>query len=162
MGMVDLIQQGVLGIVTGILTTTILFICKIIWDTRLQPFLRELRYAGVKIDGKWVGRGTDPQGLWTTEMLLLLKQSAFELTGTFNLKHQGVENKFEILFNVSGRIWEGYIILNLSPIDRRITSYATAMLKIDGGGVGLVGQIAYRDVFKEYVVSEPVSMGREP
>ena len=158
----DWIQQAVLGIVTGILTTVVLFIVKVLWDSKLHPFLRELRYGGVKIDGRWEGNGEDPEGSWHTDLLLILEQSAFDLVGTFNLKHKGAKNEYELLFNVKGRIWEGYVVLNFTPIDRRVTSFATAMLKIDGGGVGLLGQIVYRDVFKESVTAEPVSLGRVP
>jgi len=158
--MENLIEQGLLGIVTGVVTTAILFLAKSTWDAKLKPFLQELRYSGVKVDGKWEGYGSDEEGSWRTEMFLFLTQSALYLAGTFVLKHRNPINQFEIHFKVSGHIWEGYLVLNFTPIDRRITSYATAMLKVSGGGVGLAGQLAYRDVNKEHVTAEPVSLGR--
>ena len=155
-----MIEQGVIGIVTGILTAAILFLAKSIWDSKLKPFLQEIRYNGVKVDGKWVGYGAAQDGSWRTEITLFLTQSALRLGGTFVFKHDRPDGIAELHFKVSGEIWEGYLILNFTPIDRRVTSYATAMLKISGGGVGLVGQLSYRDVNNELVTSEPVTLGR--
>lgn len=159
--MCSLTVQAILGIVTGIVTAAILFLCKALWDSKFHPFLRELRYGGVRIDGKWLGEGTDPDGDWNTELLLILNQSAFDLSGSFNLKHKSSKNSYELFFDVKGRIWEGYVVLNLTPVDRRITSFATAMFKIDGGGAGLVGQMVYRNVFAESVTAESVMLNRE-
>jgi len=158
--MTALIQEGVLGIVTGILTTVVLFLAKVLWDAKLHPFLQELRYGGVKVDGKWQGSGADPDNGSATDFIIFLTQSALQLSGTSSLKHHSPTNQYEIHFNVTGRIWEGYVILNFTPIDRRVTSYATAMFKIGGGGATLVGQIAYRDVFQEQVTAEPVVLSR--
>lgn len=159
--MAELLQDGVLGIVTGILTTVVLFLAKVLWDTKLRPFLQELRYSGVKIEGKWAGQFVDDHGGIRTNFVLFLTQSALQLGGTSVLKHDSPDNNYEIHFNVVGRIWEGYVVVNFAPIDRRVTSYATAMLKITGGGVNLVGQIAFRDVFQEQVTAEPLHLGRD-
>lgn len=158
--MEKLIQDGVLGIVTGIVTAGLLFLLKAIWDAKLRPFLNELRYQGVDIAGKWVGRGADEKTSASSEFTLFLTQSAQSLAGTYRLKHQSPTNSFDLNFNVVGRIWEGYIILNLTPIDRRVTSYATSLLKIAGGGVTLEGQICFRNVNEERVVTEPLILAR--
>ncbi len=156
------LQDGVLGIITGIFTTAFLFVVKTLWDTKLRPLLEELRYAGVEIDGKWEGhgKGAAEGGEWSTDILLFLTQSARKLGGTYVLKHQSPNNSFEIHFKVEGFVWEGYAILNFLPIDRRITSTGTALLKIAGGGVNLDGQISYRNVNTEQVSSERMGLFR--
>jgi hypothetical protein len=160
--MEKLMQDGIVGIVTGILTTVVLFVIKTIWDTKLRPLLEELRYGGVKIDGKWEGhgKGKSDTGEWSTDMLVFLTQSAHSLGGTYVLKHQSPSNSFEIHFKIRGYIWEGYAILNFTPLDRRVTSSATALLKIAGGGINLTGQISYRNVNTEQVCSEPMTLSR--
>jgi hypothetical protein len=90
-----------------------------------------------------------------------LTQSALILGGTFNLKYSGPDNEFEIDFVVNGKIWEGYVILNLTPARRQLTSYATCLLKIGGGGVSLDGQISFRNVLEERVTSEDIRMIRK-
>jgi hypothetical protein len=50
-----LIQQGIIGIVTGILTTVLLFVLKSFWSSKIVPFLASIRYQGVIIAGQWSG-----------------------------------------------------------------------------------------------------------
>lgn len=161
--MEKLLQDGVVGIVTGILTTVILFFARAVWDHKLRPFLEEIRYAGVKVDGKWSGsaKGTDAGGgEWSTELVLFLTQQALTMGGTLSLKHQSPDNSFELHFKVRGYLWEGYVILNFTPVDRRVTSYATTLLKIGGGGLNLNGQFVFRNVNEETVSAEPVFLVR--
>jgi hypothetical protein len=66
-------------------------------------------------------------------------------------KFKNPEEEFAIDFNVSGYIWEDYVTLNFTPKDRRITSYATALLKIHDNGLTLVGTRLFRDVIQETV-----------
>jgi hypothetical protein len=149
--------------VTGIFTTAILYLGNRFWHSRVRPFLEGTRYTGVDISGAWEGDGSgeDHTGKWSNKLNLHLTQSAANLTGTFNLNVDATINPFELDFKVSGRIWEGYVVLNFTPSDRRITSFATALLKIGGGVVALVGIFAFRNVHLEQVTSENVSLTRK-
>jgi hypothetical protein len=157
--MTTLLNQGILGIVTGILTTVFIYLCKFLWDEHLRPFLQELRYQGVKIDGQWTGNSKDQDS--STDVKLFLTQNALILNGTFILKHASKDNNFEITFKASGQIWEGYVILNFTPVDRRITSYATSLLKIHSGGLSLFGQFCFRNVNDEKVEAVGMMLMRE-
>lgn len=156
----EILEQGVIGIVTGILTTTLLYLAKLLWDAKLQPFIAELRYQGVKIDGRWNSLSEDEQT--RSEGSLFLSQSAHNLSGTFNFKFKNPEKNFEIDFVVSGYMWEGYVTLNFKPRDRRITSYATSLLKIHGGGHVLVGEMAFRNVEEDVVSTLSLGLARAP
>lgn len=158
--LISLFVDGAMGIFTGVLTALLLFAVKRFWVSDIYPFVERTRYSGVQIDGKWEGYGADAEGGSSTEFVLLLKQSALALSGSAVLKHDSDRNSFELHFNVTGRIWEGYVILNFAPSDRRVTSYATGMLKISGGGSSLVGQLAFRNVFREEVTAEPVILAQ--
>ncbi|MET7490649.1 hypothetical protein, partial [Streptomyces sp. NPDC005538] len=48
-------SEGLLGIVTGILTTVILFTIKALWTGKVFPLIEAIRYRGLKIDGVWEG-----------------------------------------------------------------------------------------------------------
>ncbi|WP_439146431.1 hypothetical protein [Vibrio sp.] len=163
--MQSIIDQGVIGIIVGICTAAILFVLKAVWTYKVVPFLSSTRYQGVKIDGHWTGReGNDApdKGLvFKNESSLFLQQSAQDLKGVYTFKFESVEKNFTLEFDVKGYIWEGYITLNFTPRDRRITSYATSLLKLHSGGSSLVGQWLFRDVEKEVVTSTPLYLTRQ-
>jgi len=162
--MSTLLEQGVFGIVTGICTTALLYLLKVIWSAKIVPFLVATRYQGVKIDGQWVGSGknNDPENgdVFETEVSLFLSQSAHELGGSFLFKFKNEVKDFNLDFNVSGYMWEGYVTLNFTPKDKRITSYATTLLKLHDGGQSLVGTWLFRDVIAEYVNQVPLVLVR--
>lgn len=165
-----LIQQGVIGIVTGILTTAILFTMKVFWTAKVTPFLASIRYQGVEINGQWSGyeeitekdvaEGKQEGPPLKLEHSLFLNQNAHNLTGSLLFKFKNPNKEFALDFNVTGYMWEGYVTLNFTPKDRRITSYATALLKLHAGGQTLVGNWLFRDVIKEVVTQTPMFLVR--
>lgn len=144
-----LIGEGLLGIVTGIVTTVLLFLMRAFWANTLAPALRALQYKGLKVDGTWEGRAKDQMG--QSESRLLLKQRAHALSGNFTFKFSGDDKEFTLDYDVTGAVWEGYVTLNFVPSDRRITSSATALLKIRGGGGVMGGTFSFRNADKDDV-----------
>jgi hypothetical protein len=121
--------------------------------------MRSLRYQGVIVDGSWVGASKDDEH--EQESRLFLTQSAHQLAGTFIISFKGEKKDFVLDFQVTGYMWEGYLTLNLLPKDKRVTSYATALLKLHGGGTQLVGQMCFRNVEEEKVTAMPMAVGRD-
>jgi hypothetical protein len=160
-----LLEQGVLGIVTGIITTAIIFLIKNLWTTKALPLLTATRYQGVLIGGQWQGdyNNTDPSNgpVFSTSTKLFLDQKAHQLSGLYLFDFKSHDRDFSLEFNVSGYIWEGYLTLNFTPKDRRITSYGTTLLKLHNGGNLLLGTWIYRNVEEERVDSSPLSLARE-
>lgn len=154
-----MLSEGFLGIVTGILTTWILFLGKVVWDAKVTPFIRETRYQGVKVEGAWSGSFKDEKT--ETESRLFIDQSAHDLSGSFMVKYKDETKNFVIDFNVRGYMWQGYITLNFIPKDRRVTSYGTALLKLHDGGGNLVGQWCIRNVMTEQVEAWPMTLSRD-
>ncbi len=163
--MQSVIDQGVIGIIVGIFTSAILFALKAIWSHKVVPFLSSIRYQGVKVDGHWTGfvKNDDPKqgGIFENEGSLFLEQNAQDLKGTYTFKFKSDSKNFVLEFDVKGYIWEGYITLNFTPRDRRVTSYATSLLKLHDGGLSLIGSWLFRDVEKEFVNSSPLSLIRQ-
>jgi len=154
----DILNRGIVGIVTGVITTSLMFFVRSFWQSKVIPFLRELRYQGVQIDGVWVMETRDEEH--ESESRLVLKQSAQELSGVFTFKFRNKEKDFILDFSATGHLWEGYLTLNFIPVDKRKTSYATALLKIDGGGVALTGYMCFRNVEEETVTPLPMAVVR--
>jgi len=162
--MQTLVEQGVVGIVTGIITTVILYTLKVLWSAKITPFLASLSYQGVEIDGHWSGENHESDSETGTsisnECNLFLTQNAHSLKGTFLYKFKSDDKSFSLEFEVKGYIWEGYITLNYTPKDKRVTSYATSLLKLHDGGISLVGIWLFRDVNNETVNQSPMSLLR--
>jgi hypothetical protein len=154
----DLLSQSLLGIVTGVLTTWLILAGKFLWQQKVTPYLIATRYQGVKIDGSWVGSSKDDEH--ESETRLFLTQSAHTLGGNFIFSFKNKDRDFTLDFKVNGYMWEGYITLNFIPSDRRVTSYATALLKHHGGGHLLVGQMCFRNVEEEEVTAIPMAVAR--
>ena len=157
--MEKLLQDGLVGIIAGILTTWLILAGKYFWQTKITPYLRSVRYQGVVVDGSWVGmsKSDDHQ----SETRLFLSQSAHQLTGTFIFSFKNKEKDFTLDFQVTGYMWEGYLTLNFLPKDKRITSYATTLLKLHRGGNQLLGQMCFRNVEEEKVTAIPMALGRD-
>lgn len=162
--MSTILEQGVIGIVTGICTTAVLFLIKSIWVTQVIPFIEARKYQGVNLEGQWVGSGKnedpDKGNTYKTEFNLFLKQSAHHLSGSFLFKFKDPTKDVNLDFYVSGYMWEGYVTLNFTPKDKRVTSYATTLLKLHDGGSSLVGTWLFRDVIKEFVSQVPLVLVR--
>lgn len=165
-----LFQQGIIGIVTGILTTVILFMIKVFWTGTVIPFFERIMYQGVVVNGQWSGyaevsakdieEGKLEETPFKAEHSLFLNQNAHNLTGSLLFKFSSPTKEFVIDFNVNGYMWEGYLTLNFTPKDKRITSYATALLKLHNGGQTLVGKWLFRDVINENVTETSIYLVR--
>lgn len=163
-----ILEEGVLGIVTGIITTAVLFTLKVFWSSTVTPFFKKVRYQGVKIDGYWIGQASATENDGTAETIqpfqseysLFLEQNAHDLTGSFHFKFKNKIKQFALEFNVTGYMWEGYVTLNFTPKDKRLTSYATGLLKLHDGGISLRGTWLFRDVEREFVSQTPLELFR--
>ena len=155
----DTLQAVVIGIVTGILTTVLLFLVKEFIQKVAIPWYQELIYKGVDLNGTWKKEyGGEEKG---TKFKLILDQSAHKLRGSllFMQIEKGEESSHE--FSVEGYLWEGYATLNFRPKNRKILSYAAALLKVCKGGSELQGYLSFRNVDKDEVISEELKLQRD-
>lgn len=162
-----LINQGIVGIVTGIITTVILFIISQVWFSQLEPFFKSISYEGVEVEGQWSNswENDDPrEGVrYSNEWNLSLKQNAHDLTGNliFKYKDKDKNRSVYIIFDVNGYMWEGFLTLNFIPKDHRITSYATGLFKLNKGGAVLDGQWLFRNIDVEEVDHYSLKLKRD-
>jgi len=157
--MEKLVQDGLVGIIAGILTTWIILAAKYLWQQKVTPYLRATRYQGVQVDGSWVGKSKDAEH--ESDSRLFLTQSAHQIGGSYVFSFKSKDKDFTLDFQVTGYMWEGYLTLNFLPKDKRVTSYATALLKLHGGGTQLVGQMCFRNVEEEKVTAIHMAVGRD-
>jgi hypothetical protein len=156
--MVDLLFQTFVGVAAGVLTSALMFFIKDLWIKTLRPYIEELRYQGVTVAGTW--RGFSRDEFHDSDAALILQQSAQKITGTFSFRFRSAVKQFTVDYQVTGYIWEGYLTLNFRPTDKGVTTSATALFKIAGGGSGLVGQFVFRNTETEGVTPIYLSLAR--
>lgn len=151
-------SEVVLGVVTGVLTSGLLWAAKSLWTKSIEPYLSKVRYRGLDVSGPWTA--IDLNETAAIRFSMDLKQSAHALHGTCMMELYSRDNEFKVMLDVTGDLWEGYISLTLKPKDRKISSYSVALLKVAGGGVALVGGHLFRNVNDEKVDDMIVSFVR--
>ncbi len=151
-------SEVVLGVVTGVLTSGLLWTMKALWTRSIEPYLSKVRYKGLDVSGPWTAIDLNESN--AIRFSMDLKQSAHALSGTCMMELYSTDNEFKVMLDVTGDLWEGYISLTLKPEDRKISSYSVALLKVAGGGVALVGGHLFRNVNDEKVDEMSVSFVR--
>ncbi|WP_345868784.1 hypothetical protein [Shewanella algae] len=137
----------VLGIVTGLLTATILLILKSLFFSSFLPWYRQVMYKGLKIEGSWYSVSR------AQKVLIELNQSCETLTGkaTVLLSKDGIPKEMidgiEIddirTFDVKGEVSERFVSLQLKHTDRSRLGVVSYLLQIDGDGTKLSGKSSW-------------------
>ena len=134
------------GAACGLFAAFFVFVLGRLWLQTVPPLVRRWRYRGVNISGEWKGLGTGSvpaAGEWS-EAALNLKQHSADLRGLMTIRTQSAGRSFDLTLQVTGKVTGDYAALGLSPAGKATGSVATALLKIEGGGGALNGQLLYR------------------
>ena len=154
------LDEAVLGIVVGVVTSAVLWALKGFFDKVIDPAIRARLYSGVDLSGQWYGNDQADSQTISSEITCNLKQSAHAISGSLRVQYSSPEKAFELDFDVTGHLWEGYVTLNLRPSDKRVTSYACCLLKVVEGGLKLRGASVYRSVVSDDVDVMPWALVR--
>lgn len=142
-----------IGVAAGVASAFLLFVASQLWVQRLLALVRRWRYRGVNIAGDWKGLGTGytpAHGEWS-ELVLGLQQDGCDVRGVVTLQCRSAGHAFDVRLQAKGRVTEGYLALSLSPAGESVPSPAAALLKIEGRGAALNGQLLYRHPFLDIV-----------
>lgn len=156
----DYVVNIALGVVSGVLTSTFLFVSGWWITRRFVPWYRDVRYQGVVVSGLWRAELPNRPNEPPSHMSLTLTQHAYALSGTLHIINREPKNPYELTFEVTGKLWDSYLSLSMTPVDRRVTSIATALFMVRGGGSGLQGNFAIRDTSKGGVQGFPLNFAR--
>ena len=136
----------VLGVVSGILTATFLYVLSRFFTVVLIPWYQRFKYEGVDLQGTWAGKVIDDAEI-KFPFQLILDQNAHELTGTATLdKSTAMDGDTSTTYSLSGNVWEGYVTFNYKSVDRTRLSFATSLLRVVRGGRKLEGYFIFRDL----------------
>jgi hypothetical protein len=155
----DLEVTIIIGMVTGILTATFLFVCKEIFTNYIVPFYQRIRYQGADVSGSWFAEYTGDDESKST-FSIVLRQSAHIITGSIQFSHKGPTKSYNVDYYVLGEYWEGYLHLHCRSKDRKVFSHSAAFLKLVGGGTGLLGSFSFRNVETDLVTMMDIGFDR--
>ena len=152
----------ILGALAAVLATLTLLSLSDFWVQTALPLWRRWRYRGVNIAGGWKGLGTGHlavPGEWT-EVGVVLEQQLREVRGLLAIRHCSAGGCSELRVPVAGTICGGYLHLGPSPENEGGAALATALLKIEGRGASLNGQLLYRETAEDMISGIQMSVHR--
>jgi hypothetical protein len=156
------VNEIVIGAVSGVGTSAILFFMKVVLDKFFIPKFQEYAYQGAIVSGRWIQNITEddpkkPEVKHHFQVSLTLEQSGHNLKGFFDINTNGsVMN-----YSVSGRYVDGYMQLICTAKGPGISSYCSILLKHIGAGSILHGAMAYRSGVSDDVGSMPITLNRD-
>lgn len=154
------ISEIVIGTVSGVITSALIFLFIQTFKKVILPWYRSEVYRGIDIEGTWVHEFTAGEEKLFTHRLLL-RQNGHDISGESLVTKIHPTETADISQEIVGHVWEGYVILNLLPKDRKRTSYGTLMLKVNNIGRTMSGFNLFRNGVEDVVMSVKRDFHRE-
>lgn len=157
----NIVETIIIGVITGILTTVIIFLASKLITLWLIPRYQEWRYQGADVAGTWIADFGDQNDTSVrTKYSLNLVQRAHKLSGALHFEFENSQKNFTSDFHVEGEYWEGYFTITFKSIDRKLFSRATMVMKLIDGGGAMSGHFSFRDVVNDSVSTVPLVLTR--
>ena len=119
-----------------------------------------LKYTGVRIDGKWEGGTTTPNN--KIKASIQLTQKASEICGIFSAETINLKDpntKYSNQYKITGSIMNNIIRINYGALSNQKTGMGVGQFEINKGGNSLCGQIIHSEnssdksfYFKDFVL----------
>ena len=149
------------AVFSGIVTTIILYVCALIIQKVINPWITRLRYSGVDLSGKWYCADCS----MAQEITFDLKQSANKITGNaqFHTKSRKLNSSYEDIrtFSIEGRIQDRFVSLFLKHTDRQRLGINNYLLEVVGDGRHLKGVFCFYGLKNHTIMSSPQNIWRE-
>ena len=138
------------GVVSGIVTSIIVWVTGVIWFKKAVPWYENILYRGISLKGHWErsADGPDQETIWTQIETMDLDQNAATITGTATLTPdtQCVDKQKQISLLVSGEISDRFVTLNFRSPTRDRLSYSSLLMTVSGDGNELDGHACWYNV----------------
>jgi hypothetical protein len=129
------------GVVSGLVTSVVVFIGVIIWRSVLKPKLEEIAYKGVDISGRWeLSPLSEGELEWGQFEALELNQSAHRIAGIATLVAREGGASSPLTLVVEGEICDRFVFAKMSsPLKQRVAR-VVFLAEVIGDGSTLKGQ----------------------
>lgn len=149
-----------LSVLSGIITSSLIFLFVQLFRTVVIPWYQELTYQGVKVCGTWYTKLNNGDQLITIE----LAQSANQLDGTATFStNKQVNSHYEPLrvFLLKGSVQDRFLSLSGAHRDRQRLGISSFLLEVIGDGRKLKGILTFYSVTSFTITSEQILLTRE-
>lgn len=121
----------IVGVITGIITSFVLFTFNKLIKNSLIPWYRSVIYKGMNVSGQWFS-----YSLFSQKVVLEIEQNCEVIKGkaTYVLESDDSETDTIRTFDVKGEIRNKFIIMNLYHTDNRKLGVVTYLFEAVGDG----------------------------
>jgi hypothetical protein len=140
------LESLIIGIVSGIITTALIYLAVLIFRKIVIPWYQEIVYKGIDVGGKWRMSSAEIEGM---DMFLNLAQHAHRLKGTLTLfRKNEMESQIDPIrtYKIEGSISNRFIVATLSLIEKNRLGIGTLLFEVVGDGQRLKGNWTYYSV----------------
>jgi len=151
----------IIGIITGVLTTALLYLISKMFIDWIIPWYRSVKYTGIDVSGVWE---TNQKFKNSKEYSLLnLQQKADRLDGlwTISITEDGSDINEIKTFKVAGNIEDRFALLTAKNTDKRQIGISTLLLEAVGNGFELEGSEIWYSVDNKEIKSDTISFKRK-
>lgn len=155
--MSDIYKTIIISVVSGIITSAVIFICIRFFQSILIPWFRQITYTGIDVSGPWY---------WQTKgsrAKLELKQFANKISGVYtyvpsdNYEDGAVDIK---IYTVTGEIRDRFVQLTMNSADPKRLGVLSYVLEAVGDGNELKGCCTFYATSHNEICSEHESLYR--
>ena len=133
-------ENIVIGVISGLLTASVLLMLKSLLQNTAIPWYRTLLYKGIKIDGAWYQFSNEQK------VLLELTQQCESLSGKATILDLSQDDEhYDNLktYDIQGYISERFLVLNYTHTDQKRIGHISELLQVDGDGAIISGQATW-------------------
>jgi hypothetical protein len=152
--------EVLIGVVAGLLTSLLVLLGKNVFSELALPWYRRVTYSGLLVSGSWYAQSS------AQKTTLDIRQNANVLSGQASVvslhPHKDLEIDAVRTFKVTGRVFDRFVVLNLSHVDRSRLGVSTLLLQVSGDGTLMVGATSwYATMLSEIKCGEVTFSRRE-
>lgn len=157
----SLTSNIIIGILTGILTTALLYLISRMFIDWVMPWYRSVKYTGIDVSGVWETKQDFESSVEYS--LLNLSQRADKLKGlwTISITQNGSDENEIKTFSVEGTIEDRFALLISKNTDKRQIGIGTMLIEAVGNGFELLGCETWYSVDNKEIKSDKISFKRK-
>lgn len=142
----------IIGIITGIITSLVLYLATTVFKRIVIPWYRVLIYNGIDLNGEWIGYKEFDNGI-IQNYLFIVEQNDTNLSATMTLtKRNNKNNNQEIkTYKYIGDIRDRFIAITGRNINKKSIGINTALFEVQGDGTILKGGVVYYNISKNKI-----------
>nr|WP_321281214.1 hypothetical protein [uncultured Vibrio sp.] len=133
-----MLDNVIIGVVAGILTSALLFLITKLFNDSFLPWYRKYLYHGINVSGTWYCYSTLYQ-----KITLDIDQNCQYLKGSAVVvsempKEHRTHDEIR-MFKVSGKIKDGFVLLSMENSDIQRLGIVSLLVRVSGDGSELIG-----------------------